>query len=256
MLGLNDYIVFLDSGVGGISVLREAVKVMPNENFIYFGDSANAPYGEKPTEVIREIMDANVKKFVEDGAKCVVIACNTATGAAARYLREKYPNLPVIGVEPALKPAVEHNNGGHVVVMATPLTLKQDKFLSLFNTYKDSADITLVPCSGLMQFVERGELDGERLNEYLCEKLKKAKEKKIDAVVLGCTHYPFVKDAVIKAIGYDVEIDDGAVGTAKEIKRRIEKYGVSSSSEEKGKVIFLNSKDESMVKLSEMLFKL
>lgn len=254
MLVMKDFIAFLDSGVGGISILREAVKLMPNEKFLYYGDSDNAPYGEKPTEVIRELMDRNVQYFIKHGAKCIVIACNTATGAAAKALRVKYPDIPIIGIEPAIKPAVIHNRGGHVVVMATPLTLKQEKFVQLFNEYKNDAEISLVPCSGLMQFVERGELSGDRLVSFLREKLAPAMTKKIDAVVLGCTHYPFIKQAVVEAIGYDVELDDGTLGTAKEIKRRIEQANVSAPASQKGEVKFLNSKGEKMIELSERLF--
>lgn len=250
-------IAFLDSGVGGISILREAVKLMPNENFIYFGDSKNAPYGTKPSHHISEIVNENVEMLIQKGAKAIVIACNTATGATAKALRLSHPTLPIIGIEPAIKPAVLHNLGDRVVVMATPLTLKQSKFLKLFDIYKSKADIQLLPCGGLMEFIESGILSGDELSGFLKSKLEPVNNGEIKAVVLGCTHYPFVKDEIVKAIGYPVEIDDGTVGTAKEIKRRLEKYNCSTSSKNKGTISFLNSSsDPRMLQLSEKLFTL
>lgn len=252
---MKQSVAFLDSGVGGISILREAVKLMPNENFIYFGDSKNAPYGTKPTEEISKIVNKNVEMLIGQGAKAIVIACNTATGAAARALRLKYPSLPVVGIEPAIKPAVLHNIGDRVLVMATPLTLKQDKFLKLLDIYKNKADIKLLPCSGLMEFVEKGILTGNELQNFLKSKIDPLNNGEIKAVVLGCTHYPFVREEIVKAIGYPVEIDDGTVGTAKEIKRRLEKYGCSTTSGQRGTITFLNSsQDKGMIELSKQLF--
>lgn len=250
-------VAFLDSGVGGISVLREAVRLMPNESFLYFGDSANAPYGTKPTEEIRRVMERNVRLLRERyGVKGIVIACNTATGAAAKYLRLKYPHLPIVGVEPALKPAVLHHQGGKVLVMATPLTLKQEKFQRLLSQYENQAQVVLLPCAGLMEFVERGVLGGAELEQFLSGLLTPVNDGNIEAVVLGCTHYPFVKKAISKAIGYSVEFADGSLGTAREIKRRLEKYGCAARDNQKGTVQFLNSLNEEMIELSEFLFSL
>lgn len=250
-------VAFLDSGVGGISVLREAVRLMPNEDFIYFGDSANAPYGTKPTDTIRSLMDANVRMLREtERVKGIVIACNTATGAAVKYLRLQYPDLPVVGVEPALKPAVLRHQGGKVMVMATPLTLKQPKFQRLLSMYQDKAQVLLLPCPGLMDFVEQGILDGPELERFLHGLLDPVNDGHIAAVVLGCTHYPFLKKSISAAIGYPVEFDDGAAGTAREIKRRLEKYGCSAGQGEKGTVRFFNSLNEKMVALSSFLFHL
>lgn len=247
----------MDSGVGGISILREAVKWMPNETFLYFGDSANAPYGTKPTEQIRQLMDAHVRRLREDyHIKGVVIACNTATGAAAKFLRLKYPDLPIVGVEPALKPAVLTHRGGRVIVMATPLTLKQAKFRRLLASYADQAQIDLLPCPGLMEFVEQGVLDGPELAQFLKDLLQPINDGNIQSVVLGCTHYPFIKYAIEQAIGYPVAFADGAEGTAKEIKRRLDAYGCAAEPAAKGAVSFLNTLNEEMVAVSERLFNL
>ena len=127
----NSAIGFFDSGVGGISVLREMVKLMPYEDFLYFGDSKNAPYGTKSTDVVRQLTVAHTQEFLRRGAKAVAIACNTATSAAVRVLREMYPEVPLVGIEPALKPAVEEFPTGHVLVLATPMTVREEKFHKL-----------------------------------------------------------------------------------------------------------------------------
>ena len=128
---------FFDSGVGGISVLREAVKLMPNENFIYFGDSLNAPYGTKPIEEVQALSVKNAEMLIEKGVKAIVIACNTATSVAAEILRDKYPDIPVVGVEPALKPALMYKENPKVLVMATDVTLRERKFNTLLEKYRN-----------------------------------------------------------------------------------------------------------------------
>ena len=138
----------LDSGVGGISILKALVEFMPYENFMYFGDSANAPYGEKTREEIRSLTMNNVALLLERGCKAIVVACNTATAAAINELRETYPDIPMIGLEPALKPAVLHKENSRVIVMATPFTLKEQKFETLKNKYKDQAEIIICVCAG------------------------------------------------------------------------------------------------------------
>ena len=130
-----------DSGVGGISVLRELVKIMPNENYLYFGDSINAPYGTKEVSVIRELTIKNIEKLLDMGAKSIVVACNTATSAAVRVLRQMYPEIPLVGIEPAINPAVEYKEKSRVVVMATPMTLKQEKFQNLMKKYENKIKI-------------------------------------------------------------------------------------------------------------------
>ena len=205
---------FLDSGVGGLSVLREAIKIMPNENYIYFGDSKNAPYGVKPTKEIRDLTFNVVDFLIEKGIKGLVVACNTATSAAVSELRRVYPDIPLVGIEPAIKPAVELNRSGKILIMATPMTIKQEKFNLLLNKYKEKAEIVPIPCAGLMEFIEDGVLSGEELEEYLEEKLSIYDKSEISSIVLGCTHYPFVKDVIAKIVGSNVIIMDGGEGTA------------------------------------------
>lgn len=250
----NNPIAFLDSGVGGISVLNEAVRMMPNENYMYFGDSKNAPYGTKKTIEVRDLTERNVEFLLEKGAKAVVIACNTATSAAADYLRNKYKEIPIIGVEPALKPAVLNHEGKKILVMATPMTLAEKKFKNLLSKYEEQAKIIPVPCGGLMEFVEEGILDGKELDEYLEDRISVDLRENASAVVLGCTHYPFIKESIIKVIGHDVQIYDGGEGTAKQLQRRLIRDKLLRDSTDRGQVQVMNSLDnESIIKLSEKL---
>lgn len=238
---------FLDSGVGGLSVLREAIKIMPNENYIYFGDSKNAPYGVKPTKVIRDLTFNVVDFLIEKGIKGLVVACNTATSAAVSELRRVYPDIPLVGIEPAIKPAVELNRSGKILIMATPMTIKQEKFNLLLNKYKEKAEIVPIPCAGLMEFIEDGILSGEELEEYLEEKLSIYDKSEISSIVLGCTHYPFVKDVIAKIVGSNVIIMDGGEGTAREIKRRLREKNLLTDRIKKGNVDIYNSLDEKKV---------
>lgn len=239
-----------DSGVGGISVLREAVKGLPDEDFIYYGDSKNAPYGEKSVEEIQQLVFSVTEKLMERQVKAIVVACNTATSAAIDKLREKYKNMPVIGIEPALKPAIKLKRDGKIIVMATPVTLKENKFMNLMKKYEEVADIVPVPCPGLAEIIEEGHFDGPIVNDYIETKLSTYKKHKIAAVVLGCTHYPFVKDEISKIINDDIPIIDGSEGTIKQLKRKLEAYNMINDKAEKGEVQIFNSLNDNMVKLS------
>lgn len=232
-----------DSGVGGISVLRELVKIMPEENYLYLGDSENAPYGTKQLEEVRALTNKNVELLLEKGAKSIVVACNTATSAAVAGLRLKYPELPLVGIEPAIKPAVLHKENSTVVVMATPVTLQQEKFQKLLRKYENSANIVSLPCPGLMEFVEKGDLESEDLKQYLTELFAPFKGEKIDSIVLGCTHYPFAAEMITRVVGKEVVIFDGGNGTAREMKRRLTVADLLTDQTGEGKVEFLNSRN-------------
>lgn len=230
-----------DSGVGGISVLRELINVMPNEDYIYLGDSKNAPYGTKSLEQVRELSFHNAQMLLEQGAKGLVVACNTATSAAVRIMRGMYPELPIVGIEPALKPAALQKEHPHVLVMATPMTVQQEKFRQLMARYEDRAQIYPLPCPGLMEFVEAGDLESARLYDFLRELLTPYLTKPLDSVVLGCTHYPFARKMIQQIVGENVTIFDGGAGTAREMRRRLAAAGLLSPSETPGTVTFENS---------------
>ncbi len=244
-----------DSGLGGISVLRELYQIMPEENYIYFGDSKHAPYGTKPLEEIRRLTIANVEMLLERGAKGIVVACNTATAAAVRILRGKYPNLPLVGIEPALKPAAMQPGHPTVLVMATPMTIQGDKYKHLRTRYESEADIIGLPCPGLMEFVETGNTHGEDLRAFL-EDLLMPYIRETDAIVLGCTHYPFVRELIQQIAGERVRIFDGGNGTAREMRRRLTAAGLRTLRKGPGTVLFENSlatKEE--IELSRTLFQ-
>lgn len=229
-----------DSGVGGISVLRELMKQLPGESFVYYGDSANAPYGARMPEEVRSLTDAHVAELIARGAKAIVIACNTATGAAIQYLREKYKEIPIIGMEPAIKPAVSAYPGGRILVMATPVTLSSPGFQRLMAAYADRAQILPAPCAKLARMIENGLLDGPEVEKYLRSELAAFLDTPTDAVVLGCTHYPFAKTAILRVTGAK-ECFDGGEGTARETGRQLELRGWLNEDTRRGTITILNS---------------
>ena len=234
-------IAVFDSGLGGISVLKELCAHLPHENFIYFGDTANAPYGVKSAQKVRELTFSVYERLKAEGIKAFVIACNTATSVAAAELRAKYPDDIIIGVEPALKPAALCKEHPTVAVLATPLTLKEEKFASLMERFSANAKVIPFACAGLVEFVERGEISGEGLENFLCELLAPLKKEKLDAIVLGCTHYPLVREPISRILGKDVLIFDGSVGTARETRRRLENAGLLLGDDKIGRVVFFDS---------------
>ena len=234
----NDYIGLFDSGVGGISVLRQLKKILPNERFLYYGDSANAPYGKRTSEDVRALTFAAVEKMMDFGLKALVVACNTATSVAIGDLRAKYPNLIVIGIEPALKPAVDQFPGGNIGVMATDVTLSEEKFNALLHRFDGSATIRKIPAPGLVELVEQGKGDTPDA-EVLLTRILGDHIGKLDALVLGCTHYPLVAPALRKVLGPRIVLLDGGEGTARETKRRLELAGLLS--EGKSEILWQNS---------------
>lgn len=244
-----------DSGMGGISVLKELYKIMPQENYIYFGDSKNAPYGTRPLEEIRRLTIENVEFLLEQGVKGIVVACNTATAAAVRILRGMYPDVPLVGIEPAIKPAALQPGHPTILVMATPMTIQGDKYRNLMMRYEQKADIIGLPCPGLMEFVETGNTEGADLKVFL-ENLLAPYLREIDSIVLGCTHYPFVRRLIQEIAGERVRIFDGGSGTAREMRRRLDVAGLLSPRTGNGTVMFENSlAEEEEIELSRTLFQ-
>ena len=213
----HDPVGVFDSGVGGISTLREMIRELPEERFVYFGDTANAPYGTKSTEEVTDCVRSVVEKLMQKRIKALVIACNTATGAAASVLRKEL-TIPVVGMEPALKPASKARKNGSVLVLATPLTLQQEKFENLMKQYGEGA--VKVPCPGLMELVEADDTAGAL--HYLRELFTRYPPEKVDAVVLGCTHYVFLKDMIRELLPERIAITDGNAGTARQLRRVLE----------------------------------
>lgn len=243
-MNYQDYIGVFDSGVGGISVLKALIKELPYENFLYFGDSANAPYGEKTTEEIQRLSMRIADRFAADGVKAIVIACNTATSAAAPIIREKYQaRMPIIGEEPALKPAAEaeENRDSRILVMATPATLRLEKFQKLKKRLEYEAEFIPVACVGLAARIEKGNFDAPDMKELL-EKLIGSYTGKTDGIVLGCTHYPFVKKQIREVMG-DVPLFDGGEGTARELHRELRERHLLKKEKTRGQIVLRSSLD-------------
>lgn len=239
----GEFIGIFDSGAGGIGVLARARSLMPAEDFVYYGDSANTPYGEKPNEWVVERSRSLADALIGRGAKAVVIACNTATAAAAALLREEYPTTPILGIEPALKPAAQLPGPGRILVMATPMTLKLDKYHRLSEQWGRSCEVFDVECPGLAARIERGDLGGADLRAMV-EGFIGPYAGRMDAVVLGCTHYPFIAPLIRSVVG-DVPLFDGAPGTAAHLQATLEQRGALRGPEAgEGRVVFLSSDGE------------
>ncbi|ETI91776.1 glutamate racemase [Clostridium butyricum] len=242
----NSPIGFFDSGVGGLSVLKEAISIMPNENYIYFGDSKNAPYGTKELDEVKHLTFNAVDFLRKKNVKAIVVACNTATSAAIEEIRNKHNDIPIIGIEPALKPAVKLNRSGKIIIMATPMTLREKKFKQLMVKYQEDSNIVPMPCAGLVEFIENGILEGDELEKYLKNKFDIYCDD-IAAIVLGCTHYPFIKETLAKVVGSEIPLIDGGAGTSHELQRKLEEKGTISDSKNIGNVEIYNSTNDMKV---------
>ena len=245
MLDKTRPIGVFDSGVGGISVLRELIKQMPQENYLYFGDSANAPYGEKTTQQVRQLTLDAAQMLVQRGVKALVIACNTATSAAIQTLRERYPDMIVIGIEPALKVAADRFPKGKIGVMATSVTLREEKFHHQTERFPE-AQIFPIPAPGLVERIESGNIHTEQTRQLL-EALLRPYQGKLDALVLGCTHYPFASEQIGQIIGPKTVLLDGGAGTARQTQRCLEAAGLLNDGP--GSVVIENSSPEAALRI-------
>lgn len=241
MADINDPIGVFDSGVGGISVLAELMRTLPRERFLYYGDSLHAPYGTKPETEVLGYVRGIMAEMMRRGVKAVVIACNTATSVAAATLRAEL-DLPIIGMEPALKPASEIRHGGQILVLATPVTLRLQKFQALMARYGEGA--VPLPCPGLMELVEREAFD--QAGRYLQEHFAAFDMEHVDAVVLGCTHYVFLRHVLAKILPPHIQVMDGNAGTARQLARVLEGHGLKRL-EGQGSVELETSGDQATV---------
>lgn len=210
----NQAIGVFDSGVGGLSVLKAIHESLPYESLIYLADTKYVPYGEKEASFIIDRCIKMVDHFLTYPIKALVIACNTATAAASVVLRERYPDLPIIGMEPAVKPATQATRTGRVGVLATSGTLKSAKFAALLDRFANDVTVIAQPCPGLVECIEKGELESDKIKQLLSEYLKPMLESNCDTIILGCTHYPFLRPLLTEFLPKDVKIiDTGAAVT-------------------------------------------
>lgn len=231
---LQNPIGVFDSGVGGLSVLRHIRAILPAEDLLYVADSAYAPYGDRPPGWVRSRSVQLAEWLAEQGSKALVIACNTSTAAAATAIRERLA-LPVIAIEPALKPAAAITRSGVVGVLATTGTLESDRFASLLDRFGAGVEVVSQPCPGLVERIERGELDGEDTRTLVSRLVAPLLARGADTIVLGCTHYPFVRDLIAAAAGPAVTIVDAGTSVARQVQARLAEAGLLSASGEPGR---------------------
>jgi glutamate racemase len=230
-----------DSGVGGLSVLRAMRELMPNENVIFFGDQEHVPYGPRPLEQVRAFSEGITRFLLDEGAKLIVVACNAASAAALTYLRQTFPDVKFVGMEPAVKPAAERTRTGMVGVLATPATFQGALYASVVERFANGVALLQNTCPGLVQQIEAGNMEGAETRRILEAALLPMLEKHIDTVVLGCTHYPFVIPLIQRICGDSVRVIDPAPAVAKQAERLLEAGGARNLSAASGRVQFYTS---------------
>jgi glutamate racemase len=229
-----------DSGVGGLSVLREIRRELPFENLLYIADSRYAPYGDRPASFVRQRAQAIVASLIDQGAKAIVVACNTATAVAVEALRSTV-TLPIVAIEPAVKPAAASTRSGVVGVLATTNTLASVKFATLVDQYAAGATVLTQACPGLVEQVESGALDDAAARALVERYVDPLLEEGVDTLVLGCTHFPFLTSVIQEVAGPNVAVIDPAVAVARELRRRLETAALLSESKEPGSEMFWTS---------------
>ena len=244
----NSPIGIFDSGVGGLSVLRAVREQMPDESVIYFGDQGHVPYGSRPMEQIQKFSEGITNFLLEQNVKIIIVACNTASAAALKYLREKFPDVKFAGMEPAVKPAAEHTQTGKVGVLATPATFQGALYASVVERFANGVELLQSACPGLVQQIEQGNLDGLETRKILEDALLPMLEKDIDTVVLGCTHYPFVIPLIQRIVGEHVRVIDPAPSVARQAGRLLEAGGIINSSQSKSLLRFYTTGDPESLK--------
>jgi glutamate racemase len=232
-----------DSGVGGLSILDEALRQLPEHDYIYLADSVNAPYGEKPSEWISSRSMELCQYLAAQGCDAILVACNTATAEAIAQIRSKLGNIPIIGVEPGIKPAAMQSTNGIVGVLATEATLKSDKFNALLATLPSGCQFVKQAGAGLVPLIEAGKANSEETLELLAEHLEPIQDAGADTLVLGCTHYPFLRKAIRKLLGDSINLIDTSDAVVRQLKRKLESLGKHLDDGQCGSVKFISSKD-------------
>ncbi|HTO99862.1 MAG TPA: glutamate racemase [Anaerolineales bacterium] len=241
---LHSPIGVFDSGVGGISVLRAIRGQLPEEAVLYFGDQGHIPYGPRPLGQVRAFSEAITRFLLERDAKLILVACNAASAAALAYLRQRFPDVPFVGMEPAVKPASERTRTGVVGVLATPATFQGALYASVVERFAAGVELLKDTCPGLVQQIEAGDLDGPETRRILENALGPMLERGIDTVVLGCTHYPFVIRLIQEIAGDGVRVIDPAPAVARQAGRLLEARGLRNSrSGGRGEMQFCTSAD-------------
>ena len=232
-----------DSGVGGLTVLRAVRSLLPDEDLIYFADQANVPYGNRSLNEVRGLAEGAASFFVSQGAKLIVIACNTASAAALKHLRGLFPDYPFVGMEPAVKPAAEQTLSGKVGVLATPSTFQGELYASVVERFAHDVELYQATCPGLVQQIENGHLNTPQTRKILEDALEPMLQEGVDTLVMGCTHFPFVIPLISEIAGGEVNVIDPAPAIARQVKRVLETRGLLRERKNAGEMVFWTSGD-------------
>lgn len=230
-----------DSGVGGLSVLRVIREQLPNEDLLFLADQAHVPYGPRPMQEVRDFSEKITRHLLKRGAKLIVVACNTASAAALHHLRATFPQIPFVGMEPAVKPAAEHSHTGVVGVLATPATFQGKLYESVVERFAEGVTLMQDTCPGLVQQIEAGQFNSPQTQTILHNALDKMLTAGIDTVVLGCTHFPFVIPAIKQIVGPAVRVIDPAPAVARQVGRLLDQHNLRTSQQTPGDIQFLTT---------------
>jgi len=223
-----------DSGVGGLSVLRAIRQQLPPEQIIFVADQAHVPYGPRPIEQVRAFSEAITHFLIAQDVKMIVVACNTASAAALYHLRATFPQIPFVGMEPAVKPAAERTLSGVVGVLATPATFQGQLYASVIERFANGVRVLQDTCPGLVEQIERGELATPKTRTILETALNPMLTQGIDRVVMGCTHYPIVIPVIKEIVGPNVEVIDPAPAIARQVERLLDEHNLRNSASQAG----------------------
>ena len=241
----NNPIGVYDSGFGGLSVWRELHRALPNESLIYLGDGKNCPYGSRPAEQIRQLAEEAVRDLLERGCKMVVVACNTATVAAIAHLRSTFADVPIVGLEPAVKPACSMTRTKRVGVIATQRSLQGEKFLSTVARYGQGVEVIKAVGQGWVEAVEQSDEQSAETEMLVRRVVEPIIEAGADVLVLGCTHYPFLKDVIRRVVGErDVAVIDSGEAVEKRVESLLDEYGLRASADNEAQLEFVTYADE------------
>lgn len=238
---------FFDSGVGGTSIWKEMIAILPNENTIYLADSANAPYGKKTKKEIISLSEKNTEFLLDKGCKMIVVACNTATTNAISHLRKKYDDVPFIGIEPAIKPAALQTKTNHIGILATQGTLSSELFASTSKKFASNVTIYEQEGKGLVELIEGNSFDSDQMQNLLLTYLEPMKNAKIDHLILGCTHYPYLIPQIKKIVGDEVSIIDSGFAVSKQIKKVLQNQDLLNTSSERSSYQFYTNTNKKVL---------
>ena len=242
-----DSIAIFDSGVGGLSLLRHVADVLPHDNLLYFADQAHVPYGPRSAVEIRHFCQAISQFLIEQGAKIIVVACNTASAAALAYLRQLFPTVPIVGMEPAVKPAAQQTKSGRVGVLATAVTFDSPRYSDLMTRFAQDITVYEDPCLGLVNLIEAGEIHSTQTEQLLRPILTPMLNAGVDTLVLGCTHYPFARPLIEKLVGTAVTLIDPGPAVARQTARVLQQQNRLAPPSSSRQVRLLTTGDASVL---------